>query len=260
VLHLRLDEGSGTTALDSSGNGNDGAITGGTYTAEKKVGTSALRLDGSTGYVNIPDSASMDFDKTQGTIALWVKPENPAIGTYQLLAIDSGWNIEFDIHGNGDVFFYPNAKDSPWNNINTIANPLAAKQWNHVAVTWDHSTKKARMYVNGAERVPSSERVPTYWSTIATTADWHIGGRPSSGRKLNGSIDDVRIYSRAISAAEVLALYQAAPSHRADTTVPFGCISSTEVFAFLDRWKQPSTDVSMAELIDAIRLWKTGTC
>jgi hypothetical protein len=48
-------------------------------------------------------------------------------------------------------------------------------------------------------------------------------------------------------------------AHRADADQS-GCISSPELFGFIDRWKQSNTDVTIAELIEAIRLWKQSGC
>jgi len=69
-----FDEGSGTTATDSSESGNTGTLINGPVWTTGKVG-GALSFDGTDDYVSVPDSDSLDITN-QLTIDLWVKPQN----------------------------------------------------------------------------------------------------------------------------------------------------------------------------------------
>lgn len=76
VAHWKFDEGSGSTAFDSSGNGNDGTLQADMATTSWTTGKygGALNFDGVDDYVNVPDSAA--FDITEGvTVEFWVKPD-----------------------------------------------------------------------------------------------------------------------------------------------------------------------------------------
>jgi hypothetical protein len=257
VLHLNLNEGSGTSASDSSGKGNTATITGATWTTDSKSGGQALSL-GSSGYIRVPASSSMGFDKSQGTIGMWIKPTSPISDSYQLLAMDSSYGIELNIQPEGNLFFYPWV-DPSWNDYNLVTNPLSAGQWQHLAVTWDYSTKAVKLYVNGAEKTPSVQNVPTYWTAIASTADWHIGGSPVKDQYLAGLIDEIKVYSKALTPAEILQDYSGSTCiHKSDTDCS-GCVSTSELTNFIQRWFTSNADVTMAELIQAIGLWKSGT-
>ena len=76
VGHWKLDESSGTTALDSSGNGNDGAVIGAQWQPGNGHIGGALDFDGSTGYVEIPFSESLRL-LNQGdlTLTAWFKTD-----------------------------------------------------------------------------------------------------------------------------------------------------------------------------------------
>jgi len=213
ILELKFEEGSGTTTTDSSGNNNNTQIINTTFTTDRKVGNYAASLNGTNSYLKVPDSSTMDFYKYQGTIEMWVKPVNPATGSYQLLVTDSSYGMEFNIQDDGDLFFYPWV-DSSYDNYVLATNPLVSGQWQHVAATWNFSTKAVKLYVNGQEKPLTVNNTAAYWSTIASTADWHIGGSPlTAGRYFNGNIDNVRIYSRQLSSSEILSHYnQVAPS------------------------------------------------
>ena len=258
VLSLHLDEGSGSIAADSSGNGNDADIIGATWTTDSKSGSHALSLNGIDNYINISDSPSLDFDKSYGTIEFWIKPINPADGNYQLLVVDSDYEIEFNLQGDGDLFYYPYYSPTDWHNYNLVTNPLTAGEWHHVAATWNYDTREASIYVNGIEQVYTEENVnPTNWITIASTGDWHIGGSPVKNQYFAGIIDEIKVFSSALSPAEILDHYNQGSYHLSDTNKN-GCIEIGEMVAFMDRWKISSEDVGMSELMESIGLWKSG--
>ena len=70
VLSLHFDEGSGTTAKDSSGKNNDGTINGATWTTGKFG--NALSFDDTDDYVNIPQSTTLPYGSTPRTVAMWI--------------------------------------------------------------------------------------------------------------------------------------------------------------------------------------------
>jgi hypothetical protein len=257
---MDFDEGSGTTAADSSGNGNTGYLEGATWTPSGRAG-SALSFNGVNGYLSIPDSTSLDFDKSQGTIEMWIKPTNPSDGEYQILMIDDqgsyDWTMEFNIQGDGDLFFYPWVDDGSWSNYNLVTNPLQAGEWNHVAVTWQYSTREVKTYVNGTEHVYAIENVPAYWTSLAQTSDWHIGGSPVKGEYFQGTIDGLKVYDRALSSTEIQQNYSGGPCHKADTSCG-GCVDINEIVLFIDDWKQGLSGITLVEVMEGIMLYNTG--
>ena len=197
VAAYNFDEGTGSTTLtDRSGTGNTGTlINGPTWITTGKYG-GALQFDGTNDRINIPDANSLDL--TSGmTIEAWVYP---TAGTAQKTI------LEKQVSGSVSYGMVHNPSRVPEGGVATSAgvqvvsgnSPLALSTWTHVAITYDSTT--VRLYVNGiqvATRATSGPIVPT-------TGPLSIGGntiRPAEW--FTGRIDDVRVYNRALSAAEI---------------------------------------------------------
>ncbi len=182
---------------DSSGNGNNGTITGApTYTAGGKVGA-ALKLNGTADYVDCGTAASLDITD-QVTLSAWIKPGNFANSAYQTFVGkgDKSYCIQ---HTNGNVIQFFVYYGSTWYTANSTAvTSTMNNSWHHVAGTFDGV--QLRLYLDGVV-VASTLRT----GTIATTTFTASIGRNSeqSGRLLNGEIDEVRIYRGALPTTEV---------------------------------------------------------
>ena len=93
--HWKLDEGSGTTAYDSSGNGNHGTLTNGPSWTSGKIG-GAVSFDGADDYVQVPDSNTLDLANAL-TLAMWIKPAIAIPSPY-----DYFYTLLMKWHGTGD--------------------------------------------------------------------------------------------------------------------------------------------------------------
>ncbi len=215
VLYLPFDESSGSVAKDYSGNGNDGTLyVGAGDNPDNKwidgMFGNALEFDGVNDYINIPDSPSLNiYGKTPITISLWMKKLGPS-------ALSTGRG-----------YSYPIIKSGGWsgnrisryaileNNYNVICFQLSdvslsfnqlcytyldglIGNWLHILSSWDGNTMK--IFINGVE-VASQQ----YTGTIGDTSTYPL--RISNWPYFNGIIDEVRIYNRALSEEEILALY-----------------------------------------------------
>ncbi len=164
-------------------------------------------------WTDIPDAyfelpaRGLDFDKSQGSIEIWVKPDNAESGKYQRLVIDTNWQIELGINPRGDLYFYP--AQAPKDNYNIISRPLKNNEWNHLIVTWNFETKEVTFYINGEKRKNDIENVPEYWEEIAQTGNWQVGGTNLDIESaFVGILDGLRIYGRALDDEEVKAAYR----------------------------------------------------
>ena len=207
VAHWTLDDGSDTTAADSSTHALDGTVIG-TEGAPQWLGTGvlggALELDGTDDLVTVPDSADLDL-ATRLTLTMWVRPASLA-GNRSLISKDGAYELDLSHVGNGSYSLR-------LNNVRrgVGGTTLTANVWQHVAVTWDGAT--VRYYFQGQPDGSSS-----FAGALSVNSnDLGLGGRPASYSGgfpqflLNGAIDDVRIYDRDLSAAEILAVYQNQP-------------------------------------------------
>ncbi len=203
ALWLKLDEGSGTLAADSSGYENDGTVSGAAWTTGQSGG--ALDFDGVDDLVTVPSDPSLDITD-ELTLTAWVKVRSfenwEGIITKGTTKTSYGLNV----WGDGTIRLTANW-GSPtggvgigaWNSTLT----LSADTWHHVAATYDGQT--IRFYVDGVE----DSRKPTPTLTFGVTAEpLTLGGDlPGVAEYLDGSLDDARVYPRALSASEVQTLF-----------------------------------------------------
>ena len=198
VAAYGFDENAGTTAADASGRGNAGIITGATWKAGK-FGRS-LGFDGQSNWVTVGASAAVNVTTTM-TIEAWVYPteaagwrtvvfkEAPAELNAHTYALYSTFGVEGP-GGHVVVSSQRNAHDPA---------EILLNRWTHLATTYDGSM--LRTYVDGVLRA----------STVATgpisvsNGSLRIGGNAMWGDYFKGRIDEVRLYNRALSAAEILA-------------------------------------------------------
>lgn len=202
VGYWPMDEGEGTDAGDFSGYGNHAAFGGG---ASSPAWTSGIRgralvFDGSADYASMGNSAVLN-PATSITVAMWIYP------TAYLHSIPVGRNITagsdsvyaFKWRNTGNPFWRIRDSGGSNHDLSLGVNPRL-NQWHHVAVTYDGTTMIS--YLNGEQQGTPL----TYSDTlIASTGNTEIG-RGITSETFPGAVDDVRIYSRAISASEVAGL------------------------------------------------------
>jgi hypothetical protein len=198
VGHWPMDEGTGTTIADVSDYGNDGTLLGGATWTPGVTG-SAILLDGTDDYGLVPDAASLDVTDAI-TLAAWIRPGR--IGTQYLVkkATQGGTDgYELSLSGSGLPFvrFNQSTSGNDYRVDGLTTYPTDGTTWMHLAATYDGST--IRIYVDGQE-----ENTAAATFQIATNAlDLAIGAQSDGASPLQGAMDDVRVYSRALSAPEI---------------------------------------------------------
>jgi hypothetical protein len=197
VAAYNFNAGTGTMLSDVSGNNNTGTITAGTWSTTGKYG-GALSFNGTSSRVSVPDAASLDLT-TGMTLEAWVNPS--ALGTAWRTVImkeQPANNLTYALYGNTDTS-RPSAHvyTAGGETILKGTAALALNAWTHLATTFDGSM--LRMYVNGV--LVSS--VAVTGPIVQTTGALRIGGNTIWSEWFRGLIDDVRVYSRALSAAEL---------------------------------------------------------
>lgn len=190
-----FDEGSGVTAMDRSGQGNHGRLAGAAWSSAGHS-AGALSLDGVDDRVDVPDSSSLDLT-TGMTIEAWVRPSTT--GGWRTLVLK-----ERGTSGLSYGAYTSNAASRPTGLVrlgsdrsSSAPAALALDTWTHLAVTYDGAA--LRVLVNGAQASSTPMTGP-----IATSAGLlRIGGNGAWGEWFSGAVDDVRIYDRALTVAEV---------------------------------------------------------
>jgi PKD repeat protein len=196
VAAYSFDEQSGSEVIDSSGSGNTGSVVGATLNSTGKYGR-ALSFNGATDFISVPDSTS--FHATAGlTIEAWVLPASVSNGWMPIVfkPYDSS-QISFVLQGatpQGGVpcLFVSGASENSWG-----TSPLPLNTWSHLAGTYDGNTM--RLYVNGVLTGTQAQSGGLTYSSQPLT----IGGNDTFQAFWQGSIDEVRIYNRALELSEI---------------------------------------------------------
>ena len=195
-------------AVDSSGQGNNGVNTGATA-ATDRFGTAgkAMYFDGGNNYINInngPNMGTSDF-----TICVWAQLGD---STYQWQRLfgkkaAAAANAGYSIYYGGDTrkFMWSTANGTAANEYWTI-NTFPGNDWYHIVMVRNNADeKKGYFYINAVRQEISA--VPQILNTD-TASLASIGALPSGGGlRFKGSIDEVKVFNRALTAAEILAMY-----------------------------------------------------
>ncbi len=200
--YWKLDETSGSVAVDSSSNGNDGTYTGGVLLNQPGQVDLAADFDGVDDFVVVADDASLTMD-TAVSMTAWIEPG--ASGNRQMIVNKEG-EYEMAIWADGTLRWAFANTDPGWAWHNT-GHVVPFGKWSHVAVVYNQGMVTS--YVNG---VP----VDVYAGS-GTIGDYHdpedtlrIGARERTHpyKHFEGRIDDVHVFSRGMCPEEVFGQYK----------------------------------------------------
>lgn len=195
-----LNEGTGTTTADLSGNGRTGTLVNGPTWTTGKI-SNALSFDGINDYVSIPD-----FNPpTNLTLEAWVYPTE-AVGSSGDDIIVNKNNSEYDLRilgGSGNFLAGAGSTFISDPTFNFFA-PANLNQWYHLVYTFDNPSNTHKLYRNG---VLVSTGTNTSNITNTSTALWIGRHSQYNFGTFKGKIDNVRIYDRALNATEVLSRF-----------------------------------------------------
>jgi len=200
VAAYGFEEASGPTVTDLSGNGNTGTIVNATRTTAGKYG-SGLTFNGTTAYVQVPDATSLDLAAT-GTVAVWMF-QTVAKGQAGLIhkgQLSSFADEAYSLQNSGTTRLpeiYVTSGTASKDVVATTALTLSA--WHHVAATWDAIGTK--LYIDGVLNASASGAL----TVRNTTGALILGAQYANGFPFQGTLDDVRIYNRALTQAEIQA-------------------------------------------------------
>ena len=203
VAYWKLDQGSGTQAKDATGNGHHGTVKNGALRRAGRVGK-GLVLDGVDDRVELAEPYAIDSKAV--TITAWIK----TAGMSQVsMIVSNGYtsavnHFELGVNSTGQVLLSQDISGK--GTVLRSMSRVNTGQW--VFVAWTRTAAGVdTLYVNG---LPSASH--TNAGDISDKKSWSIGCIQSAGANcFNGAIDEVRLYSRALSAADVKALHGAAP-------------------------------------------------
>ena len=193
---------------DSSGNGYNGTPNNGISTAIGRICT-AGSFDGSNDYVSLPGLPNLT---SSFTISAWIKPN--AINADQRIFADDENN------SNGFAFSLGDGDDGRLRLFSRGVNPISIDSsaaittgsWHHVVAVHDSANKTRQIFVNGVDVTNGPQTYTGTWGSDSGLAS--IGGETDGAGseandnwRFNGLIDEVRVYTRALSATEINSYY-----------------------------------------------------
>jgi hypothetical protein len=201
VGYWKMDEGSGTTTVDASGNGNNGTLSGTTAWNNGKYGkgigfsnTAAVSAGSGSTIDDLPNGKAF-------TAETWVKWDGTTSGTLFLLGKKTSGTVGWDIiKVNGSSTIQGRVFTDSTTGISSAAG-IAANVWTHVAMTYDDTGDRVpKMYLNGVA-VTSSSTAATGSYQSEASANFALG---LSGSTWPGDMDDTKLYNYARTQAQII--------------------------------------------------------
>ncbi len=202
VAWWKLDDGSGTTAMDSSGNGNDGDIEGGAQWVAGQLG-GALQLNGSDADVRAPH---IPLNNQSFTITMWINPVLSGSAVIFSQAESGSTNLSMHYRLGG-----PSSSDAPVrgirmgfysNDLDTPGDLLQDNTWYHITFWYDFENQEQRVYVDGVQVAQRSAN-----PYLGSVGDTLIGvWQTDTSQRYEGIVDDVQIYDHPLTEPEILAV------------------------------------------------------
>ena len=212
VGYWAFEEGEGEDVKDLSGLGNDGIIMGQTEWKQGKLGTALAFFKDGQGYVEIVDNETLDI-ADQITMTAWIKPSDIYIGddwTERNCIVAKKRAYYLDISETGNLAFYLyNVQPQEWLFGDTDMTDFL-NNWVHVAAVYDGGDQK--LYVNGSLDASFIKS-----GTITVNEDNLTIGWVDNNRYFDGIIDEVMIWSRALTEEELSGLLSVSPEGRLTT-------------------------------------------
>jgi hypothetical protein len=200
VGYWKFDEGSGQAASDISGNSNNATLVNSPVWAAGKSGT-GLQFSGNN-YISIPSSPVLSGGSGL-TVSMWVNTS--AIGSKNILSKRHGttpyssYNMTVDTQTNNRASCSVTNNSGASASAGAAANTFTRGVWQHIVCVYNGSN--VRMYTNGVHNGFTNNLTGTVYSSN------NLLYIPMSNSAFSGSLDEVRIYNRALSAEEVAQLY-----------------------------------------------------
>jgi hypothetical protein len=211
IAYWPFDEGAGTVAYDLSAFAQIGHLSGGTTWTSGKI-SGALQFDGIDGTVTLQSTTGFAFDGGNGswTMSYWVEPTSLSnridIRPFEIATCTDPAYIFSFVAADGRAAFA--GYDTAANFAVTASNPgaLTLGTWTHVAHVIDRASRTGQTYVDGAPSggpddlsawvTPIDCSSPTFAESIGGWGTFYFAG----------ALDDMRFYSRALTATEITAL------------------------------------------------------
>jgi len=245
------DDSNSEAAIDTSGYGNDGVVTGPLFTNLGRFEEAYIFDGDSTKYIRVPDDTSLEVEDSASGFAfsIWFKADSGASDRHGFLSKDK---YRIDFHQTSQQIRYYNINTDGVETSYTSNAIFTYNEWNHVVIVIN--TSAVLFYRNGV-----FDKYYDYDNTSDTSGqDLYLGRDRIADNPMDGLLDEIRIYNRSLSATEVAELYtgeltphlrisynESKTLHlRIATTAPLGLISESQLKGL---WSFDAKDDSNSE-------------
>jgi len=224
--YWKMDENTGGTTADSSGNGTTLTL-GSTSWVAGKI-SYALDFDGTTSYAAANNNTYIqDLFDNGGTVSVWIKPTG--VGENNFGRIYDKGAVRIYLGGlsgvacliNFDQFF--STTTGQWQ---TSTRPVIMNQWNHIVLVYKNNTvtEDPKIFVNGVSITITEVTTPVGTRTSDAAYQLVVGNRAATDRTFAGTIDELRFYNTMLTGDEIDAIYAidiptTAPAWKAGTAI-----------------------------------------
>ena len=214
IARWSLDEGQGSTAIDSTRNGHNGALSNATYATG--VSGSSLSFNGTTSYVQVPDAPDLQniFDGG-GSVSVWIDPlsdgENDAGRIFSKINGTNGWELLVRLEFGGFVTTRFSQRFSGSNGIwDSSTSIVPNNSWSHICVVYnsDSVSNDPIVYLNGNPLTLTESSTPSGTRQTDAGLNLYIGNYSTNDNTFDGQIDEARLYNRTLTSNEVIALHK----------------------------------------------------
>ena len=216
-----FSEGTGTVTANASGTGINGTLIGATWTTGKNDG--GLSFNGSSSYVNLGSAPALAVTGSL-SVSAWVNESGNVADDGNIVSRSNGaggWELKSSPDTGSRTFAFGVYNSGGGYVARYSRTVRALNTWYHVAGVYDASARTLHIYVNGnLDDGALWGSVPGSISTASVNASI---GRRAAGYFIKGVLDDVRVYGRALSQAEIqsdMSTAVTAPRAPADTAAP----------------------------------------
>jgi DNA-binding winged helix-turn-helix (wHTH) protein len=203
----KLDDATGLSALDSSGNGLRGRLTGTAAWVPGKR-SAGVTFSGLEGAITGQDARTLPAGSAPRTITAWFKTAGPPVEDTVIFEYGSDFRgptaerFSLSMRSDGHIDFGVSIPGG----ASTSVGPWADNSWHMAAATYEGAlTNVARLFVDGGLEQAGK------WTAVPATDNrlsWRIGRSLLGSSSFLGVIDDVRIYGAALDASKIAALYR----------------------------------------------------
>ena len=238
-----FDEQAGNVAFDSSGNGNHATIAGSPLREEGVIGN-AVVFFGTDEYAAVPNES--DFDITGSiTLSAWIKVAEYDTSTMCIISKSNSYSI-FKDQGSGVITFLCVGLGRPViGSINIVDG-----QWHHVAGVYDGTNKY--IYIDGQLDISKA----FVGAILTNDNNVRIGSDALSvNYEFNGSIDDARIYNKALAAGDIMALagVRFSKAYSPDPEDGISYVATDKILSFVPGNYATSHDIYMGTGFEAVK-------